>query len=323
MTGNSVSGSNFTPLKKCKHKTDKGRVVFTVVMIIVPIVHFLFFTVYVNLNTVILSFQTRNAAGDYVLNANPFQNYIDFFRSATKPYSTFKYAIANSLMYFLLNDVVIVPASVLLTYFLYKKIFMHKVFRVIFYFPCMISMVVLIMLYRFMFDSTFGVINPFLKSIGLGHLIPKFGWFGTRETANGVIIGYCIWSGLGGSFILLASAMGRIPEDIVEAGKIDGVGFFRELWSITIPLIGSTLATLFMMGTTVIFTFFLQVKLITNGQPNGETSTIMLFIVESVQSDTRDLSGAATVGMLVALVGTPLVLLTRKIVDKVFPTYEI
>ena len=49
----------------------------------------------------------------------------------------------------------------------------------------------------------------------------------------------------------------------------------------------------------------------------------MLFIVESVQSDTRDLSGAATVGMLVALVGTPLVLLTRKIVDKVFPTYEI
>ena len=115
--------------------------------------------------------------------------------------------------------------------------------------------------------------------------------------------------------------MGRIPEDIVEAGKIDGVGFFRELWSITIPLIGSTLATLFMMGTTVIFTFFLQVKLLTNGQQ--DTATIMLFIVESVLSDTRDLSGAATVGMVVAIIGTPLVLLTRKIVDKVFPAYEI
>ena len=183
-------------------------------------------------------------------------------------------------------------------------------------------MVVMVMVYSFMFDSSFGIVDPILTKLGLESKIPKWGWLGTRDTANSLIVGYCIWSGLGGNLILLGSAMGRIPEELVEAGKIDGIGFFRELWSITVPLIGTTLATLYMMGTTVIFTFFMQVKLISSGGPNGETFTIMLYIVEVVKADTRDLSGAATVGMLVAAVGTPLVLLTRWTVDKLFPAYE-
>ena len=183
-------------------------------------------------------------------------------------------------------------------------------------------MVVMVMVYSFMFDSSFGIVDPILTKLGLEHKIPEWGWLGTRDTANGLIVGYCIWGGLGGNLILLASAMGRIPEELVEAGKIDGLGFFREMWSVTVPLIGTTLGTLYMMGTTVIFTFFMQVKLISNGGPNGQTGTIMLYIVEVVKADTFDLSGAATVGMIVAAIGTPLVLLTRWIVDKVFPAYE-
>ena len=311
------------PFVARKKKKDISRIFFVVALMFVPIVHFLIFTIYINLDTIVLSFQHRNMNGKYVFNDNLFKNYTDFFRIATTSYSTFPTAVKNSLMYFALNDVVIVPLSVILTYFLYKKIFAHQVFRVVFYLPCIISMSVMIMAYRFMFDSSFGVVNPLLELLGLEKWIPyEFGWFGTKNTANGVIIGYCIWAGLGGNFILLASAMQRIPEELVEAGKIDGLGFFRELWSITIPLIGTTLATLYMMGTTVIFTFFLQVKLLTNGNPNGSTGTIMLYIVESIKSDTNDLTGSATIGMIIAVVGTPLVLLTRFIVDKVFPSYE-
>ena len=312
---------SFKPKKKRK-KIDVSRTVFIIVLMIIPIIHFLVFTIYINLNTITLSFQTRLQNGDYVINANPFKNYMDFFHDISLPYSTFPTAIKNSLMYFLLNDIVIVPLSIVLTYFLYKKVFLHQAFRVIFYLPCIVSMVVMVMSYRFMFDSTFGVIDPLLTALGLEELIPEFGWFGTKSTANGVIVGYCIWAGLGGNFILLASAMARIPEDVIEAGKLDGVGFFRELFSITIPLIGTTLATLYMQGTTVIFTFFLQVKLLTNGGPNGSTGTIMLHIVESIKGNTFDLSDAATVGMIVAIVGTPIVLVTRFIVDKIFPAYE-
>lgn len=294
--------------------------IFLVVMLAVPVVHFLVFTIYLNLNTVVLSFQHKNSIGKYVFWENPFTNYIDFFSESFRSYSDFPSCILNSLLYFALNDFVIVPLSVILTYFLYKKIFLHKIFRVIFYLPCIVSMVVMIMVYCFLFNSQIGIVDPLLKAIGLERLIPEEGWMGTHASGTGMIVGYCIWCGLGGNFILLCAAMQRIPDTIIEAGKLDGVGFFRELVSITVPLIGTTLATLFMMGTTVIFTFFLQVKLITGGE--HKTGTIMLYIVEAVKSDTHDLSNAATVGMIVAVIGTPIVLATRKIVDKVFPSYE-
>lgn len=311
-----------TATVKRKKKKDASRIVFIVSLMAIPIISFLVFTVYVNFNTIVMSFQTRKQNGEYVFNSNPFKNYVDFFRSVSEPYSTFPKMVENSLMYFALNDLVIVPLSVILCYFLYKKVFLHQVFRVVFYLPSIVSMVVMVMVYSFMFDSSFGIVDPILTKLGLEHKIPEWGWLGTRDTANGLIVGYCIWGGLGGNLILLASAMGRIPEELVEAGKIDGLGFFREMWSITVPLIGTTLGTLYMMGTTVIFTFFMQVKLISNGGPNGQTGTIMLYIVEVVKADTFDLSGAATVGMIVAAIGTPLVLLTRWIVDKVFPAYE-
>ena len=117
--------------------------------------------------------------------------------------------------------------------------------------------------------------------------------------------------------------MGRVSQDVTESAQLDGIGFFPELWYITIPLIGTTLGTLYMFGTTVIFSFFLQPKLITNGGPNGETVTIMMYITDAVRGDANDLSGAAAVGNLIAIVGTPLVFLTRWAVDKVFPSYEI
>lgn len=322
-TGGGENAPNpFAGAAKRKKKRDVSRIVFIVSLMAIPIISFLVFTVYINFNTIVMSFQYRNQKGDYVFQKNPFQNYVDFFRDTSKPYSNFSEIIQNSIMYFLLNDFVIVPLSIIMCYFLYKKVFLHQVFRVVFYLPCIISMVVMVMVYSFMFDSSFGIVDPLLTNLGLGHKIPEWGWLGTRKTANALIVGYCIWGGLGGNLILLASAMGRIPEELVEAGKIDGLGFFREMWSITIPLIGTTLGTLFMMGTTVIFTFYLQVKLISNGGPNGKTFTIMLYIVEVVKADTYDLSGAATVGMIVAAIGTPLVLLTRWIVDRVFPAYE-
>lgn len=318
-----TGGGTPPPVKKAKKTKDKSRTIFIIVMIGWQLITWAVGTLYVNLDTFTLSFQHKNSYGNYVLNQNIFQNYIDLFKDFSRPGNLWGTVIKNSLMYFVLNDFVVVPLEVLLTYFLYKKIFGHKVFRVIFFIPSVISMVVLIMVYRFMFDSQIGFMDSLLRWVGLEHKIPEFGWFATRSMANGVIIGYCIWGGLAGGFLLLASAMGRIPEELIEASKIDGVGFFREFWQITIPLIGSTLAVMYMSGTTVIFTFFLQVKLLTGGGPNGQTSTIMLTIMDSVLGDTNDLSQAATIGMVVAIIGTPLILLTRYVVDKVFPAYEL
>ena len=91
--------------------------------------------------------------------------------------------------------------------------------------------------------------------------------------------------------------------------------------SVTLPLTGSLLATLMMLGVPVIFTLFLQPMLITGGGPDGETYTIALYIVTAIRNENNLTMGAA-VGILCALIGTPLVVILRKIVGKTFPDYE-
>lgn len=307
-------------------KANSGRrreIIFICINLFIPILNFIVFNIYVNIDTVALSFQTKTADGRYVFNGNDlFYNYKTMFRDFFAPNSLLGVTIANSVWFFILNDFVITPLCVLFTYFLYKKIFGYRFFRVIFFMPSMIAGVTMILLFRFMFDSSFGVINPLLTTLGMENVIPELGWWSTRNSVLTLISMYCIWSGFGSNLLFMQGAMARIPEEIVEASRLDGIGFMHELWAITIPLIGSTLATLYMLGTTVIFTFFLQVKLLSNGGPLGQSGTIMLYIFGRIENNAGDLTRPATVGTLIAILGTPFIVLTQKIVNKIFPAYE-
>ena len=170
--GGGISPVTRVTAKRMK-KWDASKIFFVVSLMIIPVISFLVFTVYINFNTIVMSFQHRNQKGFYVFNVNPLQNYIDFFRDVSRPHSNFLHIIENSLMYFLVNDIVIVPLSVVLCYFLYKKVFLHQVFRVVFYLPCIVSMVVMVMVYTFMFDSSFGIVDPLLTKLGLDFLISE------------------------------------------------------------------------------------------------------------------------------------------------------
>ena len=310
-------------IKLTNKSRRKKEIIFICVVLFIPIINFLIFNIYVNLDTIFLSFQTKNINGKYVFNFDDiFRNYKTMFRDFTAPNNKTLIVIANSLWFFILNDFVIDPLCVFFTYFLYRKIPGGKFFRVVFYLPHMISGVTMILLFRFMFDSSFGVVNPLLTAMGLGKVIPELGWWSTRYASMTLISLFCVWSGFGSNMLFMQSAMARIPDEVVESARLDGVGFMRELWSITIPLIGSTLATLYMLGTTVIFSFFLQVKLLSGGGPLGQSGTIMLYIFGQIENNASDMTRPATVGIVIAIVGTPLLILTRKIVDKIFPAYE-
>lgn len=303
-----------------KRNAKFKRALFICSFIGIPVLHFLLFFVYTNADTIFLSFQTfDNMSGGYKWIG--FRNYKEFFSGFTQANSVMPKAIRNSIYFFLLNDFVILPLSFISAFFLYKKIPLGNAFRVLFFLPSIISVVILTMLFSFMFDSSIGVFDSLLRSLGLGHLISELGWFGDARYAMPLLLLYCVWAGIGYNVVLLSGAMSRIPQEIIESGRLDGMSMFREMITITLPLVGATLSTLFMMGITVIFTLFMQPMLITNGGPNGETYTIALYIVNSIRAE-GNLTMGATVGILCALVGTPIVVLVRKVLEKIFPIYE-
>ncbi|MDD7165225.1 MAG: sugar ABC transporter permease [Clostridia bacterium] len=306
--------------------TQKKRIewLFAGSLLLIPIIHFCVFNLYVNLNAVLLSFKTYKADIDsYVWNFGDFFiNYKDMFKAFTVEGSGLLLSCRNSLVFTILNNFFLLPLSVILTYFLHKKMPCTLFFRVIFQLPSIISVVVLVMVFRFMFDSTIGFVNPFLKWIGLEKIIPKEGWLGTEKTAWILMITYCVWVGFGGNVLLLSGAMARVPSELIEAAKIDGIGFWSELWHIEVPLIGGTISTMLLLSVQVFFSYFLPVQLLTNGGPDGATQTLAMYSIRFIKGGGTDLTQSATLGMIITLIGTPLIIGFKKLFDKVFPAYE-
>jgi len=303
-----------------KRKMPLSRKIFIICMIAYQILHFLLFWVYVNADSIVMAFQKINWAygEDYgkviFCGFENFQNMFNEMKLAPDLWNCIK----NSLILFATNNFIILPISIFCAYIFFKKVPLGKGFRVIFFLPNIISIVVLTMSFAFMFNGEWGPVNQILKAIGLESVIPANGWLGSKETAMGMIVLYCVWAGIGYNVVFLNGAICRIPTEVIESGKLDGIGMWRELFCIVFPLILPTLSTLFINGVTVIFTIFLQPKLLTAGGPYDHiTGTIAFYIIECV--DGGKLYKAAAVGLFFSAIGIPLVLAVKKLIEKFTP----
>lgn len=306
-----------------KRKKSIGEIVFICTMLALPVLHFCLFWVYINFDTIVLSFQ-RFDMDSGLWKPTGFSNYLELWRELVRPNSVLPRAIFNSFSIFLWNDFVIVPVSIFCAYILYKGVPAKGAFKIIFFLPSIISAVVLTLAFSFMFDVTNGFLPGLLESMGLGGIVPFDGYFGDANYAWWMILIYGLWSGIGYNIVLVSGAMTRIPEEVIEAGKLDGLSNFKELFYVTIPMIGSTIGTLLLLGTTVIFTYFLQPMLLlgTNAESVGGYTIAMYIVLNVKNAGTAKMAIGATLGVICALVGTPIVVLSRKAIDKFLPAYE-
>ena len=297
-------------------RRKRARKFFIFAMLFIPMLHFFVFFVYVNINTIVLSFQRY----DYNLGENifvAFQNYRTVIKNLLTT-DQLRVAIINSLIYFPVNNLIIIPLSTITAYFMYRKVPGRNIFRVIFFLPSIISIVVLTMAFQFMFDPLFGPMNDIIKSFGID--LPEGGWFGNPDTVMPMVYFYSVWAGIGFNMVLLNGAISRIPKEIIESARIDGIGMFKELTQIIVPMIWPTITTLFVVGTTVIFTMFLQSLLLAGGGPSGASKTVAYIVVEMVQ--TGNLTEAATFGVIFSIIGIPIILLVKNLMERIGQSVE-
>jgi len=298
-----------------KGKRRRQKKFFIFMMLVLPITHFLVFFVYVNIDTILLAFQRFDYyEGKYIFVG--FENFQQAFRDLTQ-LPQMRQTIVNSLLFLPITNFITLPLSILSAYFIFRKVPGRNVFKVLFFLPSIISIVVLTMAFQFMFDPLFGPINQLLASLGIN---PIGGWFGSKDTAMNMIYVYCIWAGIGFNMVLINGAISRLPSEVIESARIDGVGMFTELTRIVIPMIWPTITTLFVIGTTAVFTIFLQVLLLTNGGPSGSTKTIAFLIVEMVQSG--DYTTPAAFGVIFTIIGIPIIMLIKWGMEKIGQSVE-
>ena len=180
----------------------------------------------------------------------------------------------------------------------------------------------MVTLFKLMFDPHLGPVQVIMDFIGLGGLTPKLGWFGDPNTAWGMVLVECLWAGIGYDLILFFSGFNRIPTEISESAKLDGAGVFREFVSISLPLIAPTLSTMIILASGSALTFFMNALILTNGGPDGASSTLMMVILNQVKAGSAGITMASTIGIFFSIVFVPIIFFVRWLVEKILPAVE-
>lgn len=288
--------------KKITAKTMK-EFGFFMVMIIIPIIHFCIFWIGVNINSFALAFKGKSG---------PTLDYFKLFfqeLSGSGANNKLLESIGNTLIIFVLNILILLPVSVLFSYFLYKKIICYKYFRIVFFLPSIISSVVLVTLYK---EIMMGPVSEIIMKI-TGAPTSILFFDSTRLAFKSVLI-YLIWLGLAGNMVIYSGTMSRIPGEIVESAKLDGIGYFGELIHIVVPLMWPTLSVIVLLAVVGIFTADGPILLMTQGQ-YGTSTLGYWFYDKTIQS--ANLSYGAAVGLCFTFVSIPITLISRWLVNKI------
>ncbi len=299
-----------TQQSRRKKKWNVNRGVFIAVGVTLPILSFIIFWVSVNFNTLLLAFQ-KPQTGEWTMD-----NFRTFWDELTSENGDINIALRNTIIYFA-EGILMLFVNLFVAYFLYKKIYMYKVFRIVFYLPAIVSAVVLTSIFS-EFIKPQGPLGVILNS--LGHPLPTEGLLGRTATATWTIIAYCIWTGFTG-MLMFHGSLARIPVDVIEAAKLDGCGPFRELVSIIFPLIWPMFSTLLIFQMTTLFTASGPILLF-DSLNQYQTQTVSYWIFRQVygsgQAGGSGFYGVVSAaGLCFTIVGVPVILLVRKIIERI------
>jgi raffinose/stachyose/melibiose transport system permease protein len=176
------------------------------------------------------------------------------------------------------------------------------ILRSVYFLPSAMSLTVTGLLFSFIYQPDSGLLNGILDALGQGRL--EQAWLGNSSTAMLAIIAMSQWQGFGYSTLLFAVAIQRIPSETYEAAAIDGVGAFRQIFSITIPLIREMTGLMMIIVVSGAFQVFNEVMVTTSGGPDNSTQVLGTWLYRSgfVKNDFGYAAAIAVVIFVITLV---------------------
>jgi ABC-type sugar transport system permease subunit len=202
-------------------------------------------------------------------------------------------ALANTFYYLALVGPVNIVGGFLLSLLLNQPLRGRIVARTVVFMPYIIMVTVVGMVWRWILDTRFGILNYYLSFIG----ISSVSWLTSSSLSMIAIVIASVWWTIGYNTVIFLAALQDIPKEILDASAIDGAGPLRKLISIVIPSVKS--AVYFVVLTTVIYSMqvFGQVYTMTGGGPDYSTVTVVHYLyIQGFR--TFHLGYAATIGFV-------------------------
>ncbi|MDR3893234.1 MAG: sugar ABC transporter permease [Blautia sp.] len=206
-------------------------------MVMPTVIGLMILNIYPLLRTVYMSFFKSGSFGKWAFVG--LDNYMKMFQS-----DSFWTITKNTLVFMVLTVPVTVIFGLLIAVLLDQKIKGKTVFRAIYFLPMVVAPAAVAMVWKWLFNSEYGIINTVLGAL---HLPSDINWIADPKTALLTCAIVTIWSSVGYDAILLLSGLQSISRTYYEAARIDGATGFQQFRKITVPLVSPTLFFVLMM----------------------------------------------------------------------------
>ena len=236
------------------------------------------FTLYPTVRVFIMAFQQRyKLSGEFA--GWGFGNFADVLTGVS---TKLPQALGNTFLYVLLTVPISVAIAIVLAYLLNQKIRLRALFQTAYFLPMVTSAVAVGMVWKFMFNGDYGIINWLLGVFG-GSKIP---WLSRPEYSMAVMVIYGIWDSLPMTIILLISGLQNIDDNYYTVAKVDGAKARRIFFRITVPLLSPTIGLVLIINSISAFKVFNSVVVLFSGTPGPMYNmyTMVYYIYEQINT---------------------------------------
>jgi multiple sugar transport system permease protein len=186
-------------------------------------------------------------------------------------------ALGNTAYYVVISVPIGVALSLGCALLLNRKVPGLPVFRTLFYMPSLVPTVVGVLLWIYLLQPDFGLVNSLLGNVGIQG--PR--WLGSEAWAKPSLIIMALWGGAGGAtMIIFLAGLQAIPRELYEAAEVDGAGPLSKFWNITMPMLSPTTFFILIVGVIGAFKVFTTAYVATLGGPGDATRFFVLLLFQ-------------------------------------------
>lgn len=224
-----------------------------------------------------------------------FDNFVEIWNSE-RVHNALKNTLFMAVILVLLENIVAIVLAMLVD----QVRWFRNLFRSVFYFPVLLSGIVMGFVWTIILNYNFGVINQLLDLVGLGSL--KADWLGNPDFAMLSIILSTVWKSAGYYMIIYLAGLQSIPQELAEAANIDGANRWQQFRHITFPLLAGAMTVCVVLSMIGSLKIFDQIAVMTDGGPGFETETLTYIIYKVGFGELRQGFGTALAQVLFLLI---------------------
>jgi len=201
-----------------------------------------------------------------------FGNYINLLKD-----DVFWLALWNTIRYTLLSTPTHIPVGLLLALGLHRAIKGGTVYRVVFFMPQILSVAVATLIWRWIYQPEWGLLNHYLNGLKL----PEQNWLASPVWSMFAIVVTDVWWKAGFKMVIFLAGLSQIDPELYEAARVDGAGAWKGFWHITLPSLRASLLFVLVVHLIGSLQIFGLIFIMTQGGPYGSTRVMVQYIYEN------------------------------------------